>query len=425
VLVGGARFDLRRFSLLAIRRLIALAVFAAWALVSATRAHSADDRKPGVDDLSPLLAESVSKHKLPGMGAAVIEGGRITAIGAAGVRCRGHKEKITVDDRFHIGSDTKSMTATLIAVLVEQGKLRWDSTPLEVLSERGVKKIDPAWRRVTLQELLTHRGGVRPNPEMATLLGTMFLKLSPREQRLRVCRAVLTKPPDHEPGKGFLYSNTGYVIAGAMAEAVADDSWENLMVRLVFKPLGIEHAGFGSPGASPTTGKESSVATPITEPWGHESNGLPVPPGPQADNPPCLGPAGRVHLTLADWARFATLHLSAGQPDDRDLREAGIKPLLSAAALRKLQTPFGGPMDAGGEKYAMGWGVRQLPKSRGVELVHAGSNTLWFALISIRLSENQAILIVTNQGGDQAARACAEVKAALVKRAVEGVRPNK
>jgi CubicO group peptidase (beta-lactamase class C family) len=197
------------------------------------------------------------------------------------------------------------------------------------------------------------------------------------------------------------------------------------MVRLVFKPLGVEHAGFGAPGAPSTTGKDSSAATPITEPWGHESNGLPVPPGPLSDNPPSLGPAGRVHLTLADWAHYATLHLSAGQSDDRDLGEAGIKPLLPVATLRKLQTPFGGPIDASGVKYAMGWGVRQLPKSGGIELAHAGSNTFWYAVIAIRMAENRAILIVTNQGGDQAAQACGEVKAALVKRPIEGVKPHK
>ena len=113
------------------------------------RCARADTGPPPVDDFSPLLAESVQKHKLPGMAAAIVEDGRITAIGAAGVRCRGHKEPITSDDLFHIGSDTKSMTATLIAILVEEGKLRWNSTPVEVFAGQGVKEIDPAWKRVT------------------------------------------------------------------------------------------------------------------------------------------------------------------------------------------------------------------------------------------------------------------------------------
>src|ERR1700722_8806786 len=266
-------------------------------------ARAAEPTGAAVRDLSPLLAESVKKHKLPGMAAAIVDGGKITALGAAGVRCQGRPEKITADDLFHIGSDTKSMTATLIAGLIEEGKLRWSSTPVEVLSQHGVKKIDPAWQHVTLEALLSHRAGVRSNPGLATILATMFLKLSPREQRLRVCRAVLEKPPDHEPGKEFLYSNTGYIIAGAMAEAAADDSWENLMTRRVFQPLGMNHAGFGAPGQPLPTSAKAAKPAPITAPWGHQANGSPVEPGPEADNPPCLGPAGRVHLPLADWAR--------------------------------------------------------------------------------------------------------------------------
>jgi CubicO group peptidase (beta-lactamase class C family) len=268
-----------------------------------------------------------------------------------------------------------------------------------------------------LEELLSHHAGVRSNPELATILATRFLKLSPREQRLRVCRAVLEKPPDHEPGKEFLYSNTGYIIAGAMAEAVTDDSWENLMTRRVFQPLGMNHAGFGAPGQPLPTSAKAAKPAPITEPWGHQANGSPVEPGPEADNPPCLGPAGRVHLPLADWARYATLHLSAEPANRHDLNDIGIKSLLSADSLRRLHTPFGGPIDKSGAKYAMGWGVVERPGSRGVRLTHAGSNTMWYAVISLRLAENRAILIAINQGGDHAARAAAEVETALQKRA--------
>jgi CubicO group peptidase (beta-lactamase class C family) len=393
-------------------------VLAVGLLFACAPCHSraAEPSKPLVNDLSSLLAESVKKHKLPGMAAAVVENGHITAIGAAGVRRSGHPERMTSDDLFHIGSDTKSMTATLIALLVEDGKLRWKSTPAEVLAG-AVKEIDPAWQHVTLEELLTHHAGVRPNPDRMTLIGA--LGLAPREQRLRVCRAVLRKPPDHEPGKAYEYSNTGYIIAGAMAEAVTDDSWEKLMVRRVFKPLGMEHAGFGPPGVPGEKSAKDSAATSsnaTAQPWGHLPSGEAVKPGPQADNPPSLGPAGRVHLTLADWARYAVLHLSAEQGDHKNDDGSGTKPLLPRAALRKLHTPFGDAIDRAGTKYAMGWAVRQLSGSRGIELTHAGSNTMWYAVISLRMSENRAILIVTNEGGPGAGAACSEVKAALLKR---------
>lgn len=63
-----------------------------------------------------------------GMGAAVLRGERIIAQGIAGVRKRGSAERITLDDRFHLGSCTKAMTATLVAMLVEEGRLNWTTT---------------------------------------------------------------------------------------------------------------------------------------------------------------------------------------------------------------------------------------------------------------------------------------------------------
>jgi len=413
-----------------------LIIVAVWSLaLGAESPLRADDTgMPPVDDLSSLLAESVKKHKLPGMAAAIVEGGRITAIGAAGVRVRGHQEKITTDDLFHIGSDTKNMTATLIAVLIEEGKLRWNSTPAEVFAGHGIQHIDPAWKQVTLEELLSHHAGVRPNPDDKML--ESLVTLEPREQRLRVCRMLLEQPPDHAPGQAFLYSNAGYIIAGAMAEAATDQAWEDLMLERVFKPLGMHHAGFGPPGLSQQShlsqkpsqqpGMSQKGARPsssITQPWGHEGAGPGMEPGPEADNPPSLGPAGRVHLTLSDWARYAAFHLSAEHPAANPSpggRPPLLATLLPVAALRRLHTPFGYPMDKTGTKYAMGWAVISRGPPGQVELTHAGSNGMWYADISLRMWENRAILIVTNQGDEAARRACAEVRRTLLKHSRSG-----
>jgi CubicO group peptidase (beta-lactamase class C family) len=394
--------------------ILAVGLFLGYAPSAQRLLPAAEPGKPHVDDLSSLLAESVQKHKLPGMAAAIVEGGRITAIGAAGIRCRGHEERITTADQFHIGSDTKSMTGTLIAVLVEEGKLRWNSTPVEVFAARGVKDIDPGWKRVTLEELLTHRGGVRPDPDRK--LVESVATQPPREQRLSICRAVLRSPPQHDPGKQYQYSNTGYILAGAMAEARADDSWENLMVRRVFKPLGIEHAGFGPPGQLGSGSSKEPASVRITQPWGHLPSGEAIEPTAQADNPPCYGPAGAVHLSLGDWARYATLHLSAGQ-GNQPRPPGASQQLVPVAVLRRLHTPFDGPIDKSGAKYAMGWLVLELPSHRGTLLAHDGSNTMWYASLRLFLSDNRALLIVTNQGGDGATAACAEVTRALVRRA--------
>src|SRR5258707_13125694 len=99
-----------------------------------------------------------------GMAAAVLRGERIIAQGAAGVRKRGTAERITLDDRFHLGSCTKAMTATLVAMLVEEGKLNWTTTLGELFADT-VKPMHPAWEKVTLRQVLAHRAGLRFEPD--------------------------------------------------------------------------------------------------------------------------------------------------------------------------------------------------------------------------------------------------------------------
>ncbi|MEK6260903.1 MAG: serine hydrolase domain-containing protein, partial [Planctomycetota bacterium] len=77
-------------------------------------------------DVSADLEALVKKFKVPALAVAVLEGDRLTKLGATGIRARGHEEKVTPGDLWHLGSCTKAMTATLCARLVEKGSLRWD-----------------------------------------------------------------------------------------------------------------------------------------------------------------------------------------------------------------------------------------------------------------------------------------------------------
>lgn len=105
----------------------------------------------------------------------------------------------------------------------------------------------------------------------------------------------------------FVYSNLSYMVAGAMAEKVTGKSWETLMQENLFTPLGMTSAGFGPPG---TTGQ-------VDQPWGHTLNGdtwIPY----QHDNPPDLGPAGTVHLTIEDWAKYLGQQFNTQTPQILD-----------------------------------------------------------------------------------------------------------
>src|SRR5215470_6546681 len=188
-----------------------------------------------------------------GMAAAVLQGECIIAQGVAGVRKRGSAEHITLDDRFHLGSCTKAMTATLVAMFVEEGKLNWTTT-LGELFAGAVKPMHPAWEKVTLRQILAHRAGLPLEPDgLNPVIGLLREWMRPPralpgslpQQRLEIARQALSRPPAIPPDTKFYYSNVGYVLAGAVLEQRTGRSWEELMRERLFKPMGISTGGFG------------------------------------------------------------------------------------------------------------------------------------------------------------------------------------
>ena len=239
-------------------------------------------------DVSALLAPIIEKHDVPGMAAAVVQNGEIVALGVTGVRTRGKPDKIATADRFLICSDTKAMTAMLCGILVDEGKLKWDQTLGETFPELK-KSMHRQYQAVTLEQLLTHRGGAPGELEKDELWGKLWQhKGTPTAARRLLLRGVTSKPPETTPGRKFIYSNAGVSIAGHMAEKVTGKSWEDLMREKIFRPLGMTTAGFGAPG---TRAKND-------QPRGHKADGSPVEPGPGADNPVAIGPAA--HRPLLD-----------------------------------------------------------------------------------------------------------------------------
>lgn len=273
-------------------------------------------------------------------------------IGVAGLRDVDETIDATTDDLWHIGSNTKSMTATLVARLAEQGVISWDDTVSQHLGE-AIEEIDPGFAEVNFRHLLSHYSGAPANIGMLHMMRFKMEGSGGRpmpEQRLDFAGVILANAPESEPGTTYSYSNAGYVVAGAMLEQATGESWETLLAREVFEPLGIDDFGFGAPGSTRET----------DQPRGHRQGmfgGLAALVGPAADNPPVLGPAGTVHVSMPDYARYLQAHIDGGRGEESDF--------LSAESWQTLHTrPFEG-------RYSMGWGLGSD------ELQHSGSNTLW------------------------------------------------
>ena len=240
-------------------------------------------------------------------------------IGCVGVRKIGSREPLRVTDQMHLGSCTKSMTATMIGTLVDAGKLSFDTTIRQVFP-RAAPGFHPEFRPVTLWHLLTHRAGLPLDAHWWDLPGK-----TTTDNRRNLLVSVLAEAPLFQPGI-YAYSNVGYALAALMAEQVTGRSWEVLMRQRVFGPLDMRSAGFGSPGHP---GR-------VDQPWGHHVTGNEIKPTRQ-DNAPAYGPAGTVRCTVPDWAKFAALHLQGARGKGSLLKPATFRRsilLLRAVTMR-------------------------------------------------------------------------------------------
>jgi len=386
------------------------AVLFAAAVAAAVPARGASNEGTGADlkeditydrwrNIEPALETIRAKHGLPALAAAVIREGSLLTCAAVGVRKLGEDVPVTAWDQFHIGSCTKAMTATLVQVLVEQGKLAWSDTLAEAFPDLAAG-MHRAYRRVTLLQLASHRGGLpgasKTWPEGMTFLDVHRLPGPPRSQRRAYVAKILAQAPAVEPGTKFLYSNAGYAVLGAACEQATDTPWEDLMRRHLFGPLRMTSAGFGAMGSP---GK-------IEQPWQHkvvDGKETPLEPGPLIDNPPAIGPAGTVHCSIRHWAAFVEAHLDGAR---------GRPTPLAVTDWNRLHTPpFGGT-------YALGWGTVQRGWAGGTALTHAGSNGMNFAVVWLAPKADFAVVAATNTGAEAARKACDDVAAAMVRRFV-------
>ncbi|MBE1298549.1 MAG: serine hydrolase [Alteromonadaceae bacterium] len=341
----------------------------------------------GVSDaLQTSLSSIRDEYGLPAVAGLLSYNNEVIFNGVDGKRSIGTDKDVTTRDVWHLGSITKSMTATLAARFVEKGLIQWGSRIRDIFPEL-VLEGNGQFDAVTLEQLLSHHAGLQRNIDWwAVSNSSEDLMIQRREV---VSTALNTAAVNN--GDDYYYSNLGFVVAGAMLEAVSGKSWETLMQEELFTPLAITDAGFGAPGDGDD------------QPQGHLAQGgsynamAPFQDG--ADNPAVIGPAGTVHMSLASLAKYASAHM---------LGAFGESSLLTSASFAHLHQPMSG------SDYALGWFIQ--PDS----IFHDGSNNLWYAKLGISVEQQIIVISVTNAGGEQANQATDKITNEMLRIYFEG-----
>jgi len=341
-----------------------------------TRQSTPQSAPQSTTALSDLIESARADLKLPALALGYTDAHTPEKYAVTGVRKVGDPTRATLSDVWALGSISKSFTSTLLARLVEQKKLRWNSTLLELFPEVPMR---PEYKSVTLETLLAHRSGL-PIALSADLVRWHTSSTPYAQQRSEFVKSWLEKAPLFKPGSQAQYSNEGYILAAIVAERITGLTWEKALEKQVFGPLNLKSAGVG-------------VAWPlekVTQPWPHYAPDdaelgkafQAVPPTVQAGNSPMFNGADNVRMSLPDLMKYARAHLNG---------EKGQGGLLTAATFQRLhRAPFG-------DEYALGW----IRSSDGKAFFHNGSNTLNYALVLINIPASQIALTATNAVSEQ------------------------
>ena len=329
-------------------------------------------------DLSPELKATVQATHLPGIQATVTRSNGIAAHGVAGTVILGRPNAVRINDAFHIGSCVKPFTATIVAMLVEEKRLGWDTRVIDVFPEWRATT-DAAYAAVSIADLLSHESGLPPFEDDESVAAVPHVSGSVLERRRAFAHYALTLPPVIPPRSGYKYSNAGFIVAAAIIEKVSGQSWESWIRTRIFRPLHMQSAEVGWP--SRVYGHESSSDGKLT----------PVDPKGKYQLPDYFRPAGDLHMSTDDLSAFLMAHLRAMRGEKTIISPA----MATAMHTRRLRSAlgFGSTTVAGFDEVA----------------TFSGSADTFYTVIAIAAKQDVAVAVSTNAAGETAQKTVGRV----------------
>jgi CubicO group peptidase (beta-lactamase class C family) len=181
------------------------------------------------DAVDDYVRAQMTSQSIPGLALGIARNGRLVKAEGYGIADLDHDVPVTVDTVFEVASITKQFTASLIMLLVEQGRLRLDDKVNAYLT-------DPpdAWRDVTIYHLLTHTAGLAPlGDDFKSMVWTSSVKTA------ALYAAAKGDPMGSAPGEKWQYSDVGYFLLGMVIEKVTGQRYKDALSQRILTPLGM------------------------------------------------------------------------------------------------------------------------------------------------------------------------------------------
>jgi CubicO group peptidase (beta-lactamase class C family) len=295
----------------------------------------------------------------------VVRRGQVLARFAAGQADAARHVPVRPETIFRLASVSKQFTAMLVLKQRDRGLLRLSDKICPYLVPKYVKACPKAWQAITIQEILTHTSGIPDISEMPDF----FPKLSKPTTTQEIIQRFVNKPLDFKPGTSWKYSNSGYILAGAIIEKVTHKPFGTVLHDDITGPLHLTHTGYSN--GNPPAGYAR----------GYLKLGTPAPPinGSQANA------AGGVYSNVDDLGRW-----------DRSFGTGKVAPAATVKEVFSPQAPCpsGGCLDSPSSAYGFGWLIDKLRGHR--YMYHPGLLQGYHASNAYLPDDDIAVVVLSN-----------------------------
>ncbi|MEP7065006.1 MAG: serine hydrolase [Gemmatimonadota bacterium] len=344
---------------------------------AAVPALAAAQQKPDLAAFDRYVTKAARDWRVPGMAVAIVQGDSLVFAKGFGVLEIGKPATVTEHTRFAVGSTTKAMTVAALAMLVDEGKLKWDDRVIDYFPD--FQLYDPyATRELTVRDLLTHRTGL-PSTDLLWAFPENDYTSAEMMHRLRYVRPISSFRTQWE------YQNNMYGIAGALVAKISGMPWDRFIQTRIFDPLGMTES---IPLVAGIKGKPN-VATP----HGLVHDTVRVISLRTTD---AIAPAGSVWSSVSDMSKWMRFILDSGRVGNRRLIQPATFREIVAPQMRAPMSQYPALSLAQPHffSYALGWFVQDYHGE--TVWMHTGSIDGMCAIIGLLPERHMGIYILEN-----------------------------